>query len=143
MHPRAEAAVLLLNANRIVEILRGVRVDGEAQLLAQVDTIGDVRLRGFVGLEFGAGPAVDEQSLEHGLDVGRAAQLPNDARAAASGPDDDQVAGTDVAAALPVDRDRDVGDEVRLADELLAALVDLNDEEVVQTVSRPGENGGS
>jgi len=33
----------------------------------------------------------------------------------------------DVAAALPLDRDRDVRDEVRLADEQLAALVDLDD----------------
>jgi len=40
---------------------------------------------------------------------------------------DDQIAGPDVAAALAVDRDRDVRDEVRLADQQLAALVDLGD----------------
>jgi hypothetical protein len=70
---------------------------------------------------------VDEQTLEHDLDVLRLAELALDPRATAAGSHHDQIAGADVAAALPVDRDWDVRDEVRLADEQLAALVDLYD----------------
>jgi hypothetical protein len=70
---------------------------------------------------------VHEQALEHDLDVLRLAELALDARASAAGADDNEVSGSDVAAALPVDRDRNVRDEVRLADEQLAALVDLDD----------------
>jgi hypothetical protein len=70
---------------------------------------------------------VHEQALEHDLDVLRLAELALDVRTAAAGADDNEVSGTDVAAALPVDRDRNVRDEVRLADEQLAALVDLDD----------------
>jgi hypothetical protein len=70
---------------------------------------------------------VDEQPLEHDLDVLRLAELALEPCAATAGAHDDQIAGADVAAALAVDRDRDVRDEVRLADQLLAALVDLDD----------------
>jgi hypothetical protein len=70
---------------------------------------------------------VHEQALEHHLDVLRLAEPALDARAAAARADDDEVSRADVAAAFPVDRDRDVRDEVRLADEQLAALVDLYD----------------
>jgi hypothetical protein len=70
---------------------------------------------------------VHEQSLEHDLDVLGLAELALDPRAAAARADDDEITGTDVAAALPVDRDGNVRDEVRLADEQLAALVDLDD----------------
>jgi len=70
---------------------------------------------------------VHEQSLEHDLDVLRLPELALDPCAAPAGADDDQISGANVAAALPVDRDRDVRDEVRLADEQLAALVDLDD----------------
>jgi hypothetical protein len=70
---------------------------------------------------------VHEQALEHDLDVLRFAELALDTSTSAAGTDDDEVPGTDVAAAFPVDRDRNVRDEVRLADEQLAALVDLDD----------------
>jgi hypothetical protein len=70
---------------------------------------------------------VHEQALEHDLDVFRLAELALDPRAAATGSHHDQIAGADVTTALPLDRDRDVRDEVRLADEQLAALVDLDD----------------
>jgi len=43
-----------------------------------------------------------------------------------------EIARADIAAPLPVDRDRDVRNEERLADELLAAPVDLDDLEVAQ-----------
>jgi hypothetical protein len=70
---------------------------------------------------------VHEQALEHDLDVLRLAELALDTRTSAAGADDDEVPGPDVAAAFPVDRDRNVRNEVRLADEQLAALVDLDD----------------
>jgi len=68
-----------------------------------------------------------EQAFEHDLDVLRLAELALDPRAAAARADDNQVSRPDIAAAFPVDRDRNVRDEVRLADEQLAALVDLDD----------------
>jgi hypothetical protein len=70
---------------------------------------------------------MNEQAFEHDLDVLRLAELSLDPCAASTRADDDEVSGPDVAAALPVDRDRNVRDEVRLADEQLAAPVDLDD----------------
>jgi hypothetical protein len=70
---------------------------------------------------------VHEQTLEHDLDVLRLAELALDTRTAAAGADYDEVSRPDVAAALPVNRDGNVRNEVRLADEQLAALVDLDD----------------
>jgi hypothetical protein len=68
-----------------------------------------------------------EQSLEDDLDVLRLAEPALDLRAPTAGADDDEVPWTDVAAPFAIDRDRNIGDEVRLADEQLAALVDLDD----------------
>jgi hypothetical protein len=70
---------------------------------------------------------VHEQSLEHDLDVLRLAELALDPCTTAPRADDYEIAGPNVAAAFPVDRDGNVRDEVRLADEQLAALVDLDD----------------
>jgi hypothetical protein len=70
---------------------------------------------------------VHEQAFEHDLDVLRLAELALDPCATTAGANDDEVARPDVAAAFTVDRDRNVRDEVRLADEQLAALVDLYD----------------
>ena len=127
MDPPAEPVPFLLHGDRIVEVLRGLGVDREAELLSQVDAAGQIGLGRLVGLELRAHAGVHEQTFEHDLDVLRLAELALDTRAAAAGADDDEVSGTDVAAAFPVDRDRNVRDEVRLADEQLAALVDLDD----------------
>jgi hypothetical protein len=70
---------------------------------------------------------VHEQAFEDDVDVLCLAELALDPRAAAARTDDGEISRADVAAAFPVDRDRDVRDEVRLADEQLAALVDLDD----------------
>jgi hypothetical protein len=70
---------------------------------------------------------VHEQPLEHDLDVLGLAELALDPRAAPTCADNHEIAGSDVAASFPVDCDRNVRDEVRLADEQLAALVDLDD----------------
>ena len=127
MHPPAKTVTLRLHRDRVVEVLCGLRVDREAELVAQVDAVTEIWLRRLVWLEVRANSCVDEQPLEHDLDVLRLAELALELRAAAAGAHDDQIAGADVAAALAVDRDRDVRDEVRLADQQLAALVDLDD----------------
>jgi hypothetical protein len=75
---------------------------------------------------------VNEQALEDDLDVLCLAELPLDARAAPTRADDNEISRPDVTAPFAVDRDGDVRDEVRLADEQLAALVDLYDEEIAQ-----------
>jgi hypothetical protein len=125
--PPAEPVSFLLHGDRIVEVLGGLGIDREAELLAQIDTFGQIGLGSLVRLELGVHTRVHEQPLEHDLDVLRLAELALDLRAAAARADDGKVSGPDVAAAFPVDRDGDVRDEVRLADEQLAALVDLDD----------------
>jgi hypothetical protein len=71
--------------------------------------------------------ALDEQRLEHVLDPLGAAEPLDDARAAAPGLDDGQVAGIEVAGTLRVERERDARREVRVADEQPPAAVDLDD----------------
>jgi hypothetical protein len=70
---------------------------------------------------------VHEQPLEHDLDVLGLTELALDPRAAPARANNREIAGSDVTASFPVDRDRNVRDEVRLADDQLAALVDLDD----------------
>ncbi|MBA3735714.1 MAG: hypothetical protein H0W90_11060 [Actinobacteria bacterium] len=70
---------------------------------------------------------MDEQPLEHDLDVLRLAELALDLRAATARAHDDEITGANVAAALAVDRNRNVRNEVRLAEQQLAALLDLDD----------------
>src|SRR6266851_444339 len=136
VHPPPEAIALLLNRDRVVEVLRGLGVDRESELVAQVDPVGQIGIWRVVGLELGARAGVHEQSLEDDLDVLRLAELALDSRASAAGADDNEISRADVAAPLAVDRDRNIGDEVRLADEQLAALVDLYDEEITQTLRK-------
>jgi len=70
---------------------------------------------------------VHEQAFEHDLDVLCLAELALDPGAAAARAYHNKVPGPNVTAPFPVDRDRDVRDEIRLADEQLAAIVDLDD----------------
>ena len=83
-----------------------------------------------VRLERLAQPLLGEQPLEHGLDVVRLAEHAVDARAAASGADDGEVARPHVAGLLAVEDERSRRLEVRLADEQLAAALDLDDDEL-------------
>jgi hypothetical protein len=53
------------------------------------------------------------------------------ARATLATADDGQVAGPCLAGAFPVDDNRDAGSEVRLADEQLAAALQLDDDRLV------------
>jgi hypothetical protein len=68
-----------------------------------------------------------EQTLEHDLDVLRAPEDALEPRAAPPGPNDGEIAGARGAEALAVDHERDARHEVRLADDELAALLDLDD----------------
>jgi hypothetical protein len=73
-----------------------------------------------------------EQPLEHDLDV---VCLPEDAleaRAAPPRPDDGEIAWACVAEALAVEDERHAPHEVRLADDELAAPLDLDDGAVGQ-----------
>jgi hypothetical protein len=68
-----------------------------------------------------------QESLEHDLDVFGFPEHALELRPAASRADDGEVAGPRVAQALAVDHERHAGNEVRLADDELAALLDLDD----------------
>jgi hypothetical protein len=70
---------------------------------------------------------VNEQSLQHDLDVLRLTERALDPRAPPARTHNDEIAGADVSGALAVDLNRNVRNEVRLAEELLAALLDLDD----------------
>jgi hypothetical protein len=75
---------------------------------------------------------VDQQALEHDADVTGLPERPLDLRPAPADPDDDEITRPYVTRTLAVDLGGNVRDEERLADELLAAPVDLDDEAVAQ-----------
>ena len=129
MNPRAKAFPFLPNRERVVEVLRGLRIDREGAEIAQVDAIRKV-LRGLrVRLEVRVCARVDEQALQYGEDVLRLAEDAVDTRPAAPrNGGDDEVARAGVLEALAVEDERDPWDEERLADNELAALGDLDDD---------------
>jgi hypothetical protein len=71
---------------------------------------------------------VDEQPFHHRLDVVRFPQRALDPGASASGTRDNQIAWADVAEPLAVEDKWHTGNEVRLADEKLAAPRNLDDD---------------
>jgi hypothetical protein len=79
---------------------------------------------------------VHEHAVEDGVDVLRTPENVLELRAAASCPNDGEIAGPCVAQSLAVEDERHAGHEVRLADDELAALLDLDDCAVAQ-VSLP------
>src|SRR6185503_6217708 len=92
VYPRAQPVALCAEGERVVEVLRGLRVDREGDELAEVDAALDARLGRIVRLERSAQPALNEQALEHRLDpVGRPEHLLQ-AGTAAAGADDGEVA---------------------------------------------------
>jgi hypothetical protein len=70
---------------------------------------------------------MDEERFEDDADVFRLPEHTLDARTSALRPHQDEVARPEVAGALAVDLDGNVRNEERLADEPLAAPVDLDD----------------
>src|SRR6266545_7307793 len=129
-----ESAAFLLHGERVVEVLRRLRVDREREQVTEVDALGGNLRRLRVGLELGRPRArVDEQALEHDLDVARLAEDALELRTAAPRPDNGKIAGPGVAESLAVEDERHPRHEVRLADDQLAALRDLDDGCVRQT----------
>ena len=131
VHPRAHAGLLSLEGQRVVEVLRALGVDREREEVPQVDPVrlvvrGERRQRRVRGSK----ALVPEEAFEHRLDPARRAEHLLDPRAAASRPDDDEVADRRLPGALAVDDDRDAAFEERLADEELALAGQLADEQL-------------
>ena len=66
MHVRA----VLGDRERVVEVLGGLRVDRERELIAQVDAALGADRRGIVGLEAAELALLHQQALEHDFDPG-------------------------------------------------------------------------
>ena len=128
VHPDADAVAFAANRDRVVEVLRRVGVDRERRQLAEIGSALQARLWHVVRLEALAEALVDHERLEHVFDPLRRAEHPADARAAAALGDVDQVARPSLAQPFAVDRDRRPRHEVRLADDELAALGELDDQ---------------
>ena len=123
---------LLPHRDGVVEVLCRLGVDRETELVSKVDAVARAGIGIAVGLEVGPSAGVNKQSLEDDPDVVRLAQHALYARAAAPNADDGEVAGSNISGAAAVDSHAGARDEVRLAEEQLAALVDLDDLKVVQ-----------
>ena len=145
VHPRADPLLLAAQRERIVEVLRRLRVDGERELLAQVDAALEARLRRLVRLEGAAQAALHEQPLERRVDRLRGSEHALDARSPPARPDDDEVARVGLAESLPIEDERNARREERFADDELAASRDLDDDEprVGQGPLRCGGSGGA
>jgi len=123
-----DVCAIVLQRQRVVEVLRSLGVDRERELLAKVDPSLQRLLYRFVRLETLARTRLDEKRLHHVLDPLRRAQQRLDTRATAPAGDDCQIARPGVARTLAVDDDRDARREVGLADEQLAAPRELDDD---------------
>jgi hypothetical protein len=127
--PCSDASIVLPNRERVVEVLRGLGIDGEGEEVAQIDAIRQVRRGRRVRLELRARARVHEQAFQHGEDVLRLTEDTFYVRpAAARNGGDDEVAGAGVTETLAVEHERYARDEEGLADDELAALRDLDDD---------------
>ncbi len=132
VHPGLHAAALVdLERERVVEVLRLLRVDGEREEVTQVDS---VRLCGWrERRQRRVRPAhalVPEQAFEDGLDPARRAQYPFESGPAPPEPDDDEIADRRLARSLAIDDHGNAALEVRLADKELALPGQLADEQI-------------
>jgi hypothetical protein len=128
VHPRAHAVVFAAKAERVVEVLRLVGVDGEREEVAQVDAVRLVLRRRRWQRRMGPPHAlVPEEALEHRLELGRRPEDALEARSASARPHHGEVADGGVARALAVHDDGDAALEVRLADQELAPPGQLDD----------------
>jgi hypothetical protein len=127
--PGAETVTLPANAERVVEVLRALGIDGEGEEIPQVDATRfdrrACRQRGMLS----PSPFVPQEALEDGFDVVGAAQDPFDSAATTSESNDCEVADAGIPRALAVDHDGSSALEERLADEELPAPGKLGDEE--------------
>ena len=138
MHPDPDAVALAAHRDRVVEVLRGVRVDGERRQVAEVGAALVRRLRDVVRLEALAEPLFDEECLEHVLDPLRRADDALHAGTSATQGHGDEIALARVAEPLAVDDDRRPGHEVRLAHDELPAFGELDDHGPALSGRRPG-----
>jgi hypothetical protein len=123
VHERA----VLGDRERVVEVLGGLRVDRERELIAQVDAAFRADRRRIVGLEPAQLAFLHEQAREDDLDpVGRP-QNALDPRPPTAFAHERKVARLRFAASLAIEQQRRPGDEVRVADEILASLGKLDD----------------
>ena len=74
VHPGADSVGLAAERERVVEVLRRLRVDRERRQLAQVDAAVELGSGSVVRLELDPRALLDEQRLEHVLDPRRAAR---------------------------------------------------------------------
>jgi hypothetical protein len=81
-----------------------------------------------VGLERAPSAAFDEERLEHVPDVVGRSEHPLDPGAAATGPDDGEVAVADVAAPLGVQDDGNAGCEERVAGDQPPTAANFDDQ---------------
>jgi hypothetical protein len=130
VHPRAKAVALAPDGDRVIEVLRGLRVDRERELLPEVDSALEAGRRRIVRLVLGPDALMLEQRLEDVLDPLGGPERLLEAGATPPGGDDRQVAWTDVAESPLVQRDRDAGSEERLADDESPAPSDLDDDAI-------------
>ena len=82
VHPRADSVGFAPERERVVEVLRGIGIDGVGRQVAQVDAVRILGRRRIVRLERLPGAALDEERLEDVLDpVRRPERLLDAARA--------------------------------------------------------------
>ena len=122
----------------VVEVLGGLRVDGEGELVAQVDAAFGADRRRIVGLEAPELAFLYQQPLEHDFDPLGRPEHALDPRPSTPFVHHGEVARLYLSRALAVEHDGSTRGEERLADEELAPLGDL-----YYDGFRPGGNGGS
>ncbi len=106
-----------LNDKRVVEVLRGVRVDRVGEKPAQVDPIARIGRGRVVRLEALPGATLHEQALQDVLDPLGGAERPLDPGASAARVHDGEISRADVTEPLRVEDERHPGREVGLADD--------------------------
>ena len=124
----AQAVALTGDRERVVVVLRRLRVDGERRQLAEVRAAFESGLGRVVRLVGAKFASLAQEALEHRLDAVGGAEDALHTGAAAPRARDDEVARAGVAESVTVDDDRHAGLEVRLADDQLAALAQLDDD---------------
>ena len=128
VHPRPDAAVLAAERQRVVEVLRGVRVDRVRREVAKIDAPREVGLWRLMRLEGHPRATLHEQRLKDVLDVIGGAEHLLHPRAPSPRVHDREVARGDVADPLRLEHDRDARREVGLADDQLSPPPDLDDD---------------
>ena len=118
---------VLGDRERVVEVLGGLRVDGEGELIAQVDAAFGADRRRIVGLEAAELALLHQQPLEDDFDPGGRPEHALDPRPTTAFVHHGEIAWLHLPRPLAIEHDRSTRREIRLADEELAPLGDLDD----------------